>query len=296
MDLPIRYFSDLHLNFENDASRKVKRVSEFWAPCHMKTDCDTVLVLAGDIWEGVRPLSYAGQSWMRPLSERFRAVVVVLGNHDFYGENLSTLRDKWRGLLKEQGLNNVHLLDVLDAGHESIRIDDVTFVGTTLWTDMGGNNAAANVFEFETAKGMNGRALWSDRDRIRVGKNFRKFGAADWVTMHSTAKQRLSRVFSESPEATVLVTHHAPFMLSQRNDLLESSYYCSDLSALIRNYPQIKLCIHGHLHESHAYSVDGVEVRCNPRGYTDQLNPGFSEAGFYLPAPKIEKNATRPRL
>jgi len=99
-----------------------------------------VLILSGDIvtatdLEGWRPEgdSYGNakrfMTFFEQCSTSFKHVLYVMGNHEHYHGNFATSADTLRAALKEY--SNIRLMD-----KESITIDDVTFIGGTLWTDM----------------------------------------------------------------------------------------------------------------------------------------------------------------
>lgn len=101
--------SDLHLEF-----------GAFSPPA---PDLYDVAVLAGDIAPGPKAVHWA----RRDTTFAGKPVVFVPGNHEFYGsERIRTLE-----LLREHAAgSNVHLLD-----RDEVVIQDVRFLGATLWTD-----------------------------------------------------------------------------------------------------------------------------------------------------------------
>jgi hypothetical protein len=44
--------------------------------------------------------------------------------------------------------------------------------------------------------------------------------------------------------------------------------YRSDLGDFILDRPQIRVWIHGHMHDNFDYQVGSTRVVCNPRGYS----------------------------
>ena len=62
---------------------------------------------------------------------KYRKVIYIMGNHEHYHGDFATSGNKLKSLLESNMLSNVYLLD-----KETKKIDDVTFVGGTLWTDM----------------------------------------------------------------------------------------------------------------------------------------------------------------
>lgn len=268
--MKFRFFSDVHL--EKDTVQ-VKRpsIADVWIPQEHADDASTTLILAGDIWNGIKPLQFAGKSWMKALAQRFKFVVVVLGNHDYWGENVDHLCTKWRQVIAKEGLTNVNLLELADGiEHGSVVLDGVRIVGGTFWTDMHkGDPNVRTKFDFE--QGFDGRPVWNDQNFIRAA-GYSKFTASHWLRKHRKTIENFRVAIQGSQAPTLLVTHHAPCMLSAKmrdNDKLSSYLYGSDLSDLILDHPCITQAIHGHTHEVHDYFMGDVSIRCNPRGYSN---------------------------
>ena len=276
-----RYFSDLHL--ERDASR-VKRpcIADLWAPTEQPDDASTVLILAGDIWNGTRPLMFAGESWLAKLAARFKAVICVLGNHDYWGASVDTLPAKWRAKIQELQLANVTLLEIADGvEHGTLVIDGIRLIGGTLWTNLDrGSPLVVTKYNFE--KGFDGRALWNDQNYIRAG-HYSKFTASHWLRRHHASMANLREAILLGDEPVLFLGHHAQCMLSaahRDNDPLSRFLYASDLSDFILDHPRIKTVIHGHTHEAMTYLMGDVPVQCNPRGYApESLVKGFNLGG-----------------
>jgi hypothetical protein len=68
-----------------------------------------------------------------------------------------------------------------------------------------------------------------------------------------------------------MVGHHAPTYQSVHpmyaNDNLMNGMFYSELSEFILDHPQIKLWVHGHMHNKSDYMVGETRIVCNPRGY-----------------------------
>lgn len=273
----IRYLSDLHL--EHDARYAMPANGLVWTPPALPEDGETALVLAGDIWNGIRPLIFNGVSWLAAAAARFAAVVVVLGNHDYWKAQIGGLPDKWRVQLVEQGLQNVHLLELsqgVSAGW--VDLGDLVFVGGTAWTDI--PSPLARV-DFDNTRGGDGRFLWNDRNYIRT-RQYHRFSSADWIAEHHLFKQNLAQALA-LPELqsrdVVLVTHHAPCTLSappRKPGDTSHLFYASDLTPVVLEHPNVRLAIHGHTHTSLDYYAGDLRVVCNPRGYRADPNPEFN--------------------
>ncbi len=117
--MKLHILSDLH----NEFLRNSKNLFQHrWDGSIPDTDAD-IIVLAGDIDTGIQVAE-----WAIDESERLgKHIIYVLGNHEFYHHEYGALREKIKLLCEDK---NVHCLDP-----GSYVLDDVRFVGATLWTD-----------------------------------------------------------------------------------------------------------------------------------------------------------------
>lgn len=249
----IRPMSDLHLEFGNP-----------FVPPVMEGDAETVLVLAGDISN-----KYGSLSWIREVAPRFRHVVLVLGNHDYWKAHLQALP----GRIKEK-LADVSNVSVLE--RDGVLIDGVRFLGTTLWTDFDRENPLS-VISF--------CRYMRDCDFIRTG-GYRRITGEDILQEHRRARHFLETNLAVPFEGpTVVVTHHGPSDLSVHGKYDRSygnEYYKSDLTDLIFGY-EPKYWIHGHTHERIDYTLGETRVVVNPYGYH-----GYETNGAFEPELRLE--------
>ena len=245
----LHVLSDLHTEFE-----------DFSPP---RTDAD-VVVLAGDIGIRDRGVQFARRAFPK------QQVVYVAGNHEYYGRAIPHHTEKMRAAAKELG---IHFLD-----EEAIIIDGVRFLGATLWTDFAllGEDLSY-VAMYEAQERM------TDFRRIRRSPSFSKLRPIDARALHRRARAWLRAVLEQGHDGpTVVVTHHAPHILSleeRQRDVLLSAAYASDLTNLLDG--RASLWIHGHTHRAVDYVVGGTRVVSNQRGYPDEPADGF-EPGFVL--------------
>lgn len=197
------------------------------------------------------------RGFLKRCSDTFPHVVYVAGNHEFYHFRwFQTLE-----VLKEEcdRYSNVYFLE-----RECKKIDDVTFVGGTLWTDMNKNDPL-------TLHAV--RDMMNDYRVIRNDKaGFTSLKPADTATRHALTRNYIKTVIEDKPdEKFVVVGHHAPSKLSTHeqyaNDHLMNGAYSSDMSEFILDHPQIKLWTHGHTHHPFDYVIGETRIVCNPRGY-----------------------------
>jgi hypothetical protein len=246
-----------------------------------------VLILSGDICVAadldMRDRRQTEMGFARWRSEMFHDfferctanfphVIYVMGNHEYYHSDFATALDEMRRKL-------VHLPNLYILEREVKTIDDVTFIGGTLWTDMNKQdpltlyhmrtmmndfrviqNSAVPV-HFKTQEG---------EFKTRVAK----FSPEDAVTEHVKMKEYIQVVtafLGENPNKYVVVGHHAPSRRSTHemyaHDTVMNGGYSSDLDQFIEDRPQIRLWTHGHTHHPFDYVVGKTRIVCNPRGY-----------------------------
>lgn len=239
--MKIQLASDLHLEFPQ-RDRPGERII---AP----VPGADVLVLAGDIADGAEPFRLFA-NWPTPVRI---PIIFVAGNHEYYGHLIDPMFRKMR---EGAALNNIHFLE-----NDSIEIDGVRFLGTTLWTDYCLQRDRTQAHQMEHAQ----RHL-NDHSRIRTGRKL--FTPQDALDRHLIARAWLEAELAK-PFAgkTVVVTHHAPHPLSVHprfiGNLLNAAFV-SDMSELM---PSVDLWLHGHVHDGFDYQVGRCRVVANPAGY-----------------------------
>ncbi len=196
----ILVLSDLHLEFRRG----------YEVPQDVEFD---IVVLAGDIHRpGTEAITWAQKSFQTP-------VIFVPGNHEYYGTELRSELEAMRGAAAG---SHVHLLQQGVA-----QIDDVTFIGCTLWTDfavpIGNESEPISYFEESDVE----RALRESNNRLsdftsvtiadtsiprHRGEDVkvRRLRAEDELVMHWVDRSWLQRQVSLTDAKTVVVTHHAP--------------------------------------------------------------------------------------
>ncbi len=261
----IRVFSDIHLDFDVLQQGKNFNFSQLWFPEILEDDKESLLILAGDLWHAKKPFHYHNHSWVKELSTRFKYVVIVLGNHDFWGGNLQLEYDRWYTMLFEQNIENVFLLQ-----NQVLLFGDLKIIGGTLWTDYGKNNDCMIFAE---------QGAMKDYQYIKNGQFFSHLKAKHILAEHlKTRKFIEEHAIKDYPEQKVwVISHHPPSKLSLPLDMMEegreldSYLYHSDLEYLF-NDPKynIDVWVHGHSHEYQHYFINDKKVIANPRGYTHE--------------------------
>ena len=156
-----------------------------------------MVVLAGDIARPPEAIAWA-QGFKKP-------VVLVPGNHEFYGSSLQETVQELRQLAQGTA---VHVLD-----NDRLVLDGIRFLGSTLWTDF----LAAGSGAAQQEAMLQSRQFNRDFSRIRAepGTEGRLFTPQDCAALFACNAQWL-RAQLALPFAgpTVVVTHHAPSLRS----------------------------------------------------------------------------------
>ena len=221
------------------------------------TGADAV-ILAGDIHVQDRGVDWAVKQFSVP-------VYYVLGNYEFYGGHLERTVKR----LKQKAVGtNVHVLECDEAIQDNVR-----FLGGTCWTDF----SATGNLKLAMAEA---RRTMSDYREIRSGMGLRKLRPEDTQKKHTEFKAWLRKKLNEPFDGkTVVITHHAPSILSIAPEYLDefthgSAAYVNRMEYLMGK--PIALWVHGQTHSKFEYQIAGTHVVCNPRGYHGlRLNKKF---------------------
>ena len=236
--MKIHVMSDLHLEH--------RPTEDYALP---ETDAD-VIVLAGDTRPGTR-----GAEWAMAATDK--PVIYVLGNHEYYRSSYPSLIGKLMEMTKG---TNVHVLE-----NRRVDIDDVSFLGCTLWTDMG-LYGDVNMASMRAEYRMNDYSLIRNSSREHA-----RFSARDSRAASAASARWLSKEFESGDcmPRRVVVTHHAPseqsISVRYKGDDTNPAY-ASDYEHLVRS-SGAAYWIHGHVHRSLRYEIGDTTVLANPRGY-----------------------------
>lgn len=277
--MKIAIASDLHLEFGD-----------------LEIDNDSgadVLILSGDILVakdiaqrdpyGVMGPEYRSNryhNFMQRCSALFPHVIYVMGNHEHYNGDFANTEKHLKDVLGY--LKNVYVLE-----REIKVIDDVTFIGGTLWTDMNNGDSLTlyhmkammndfrcvensnRVVNYKTYEQINGV---DNREKPIFKTRTAKFQPEDAFEEHAKMKGYISQIVEGKPDQKfVVVGHHSPSKLSTHpryaDDTVMNGGYSSDMNEFIEERPQIKLWTHGHTHHPFDYVIGETRIVCNPRGY-----------------------------
>ena len=231
----VQIMSDLHIEYKND---DIPNVEDYIIPTA------EVLILAGDIGSLYKYNQL--QSFLKKICEKFKIVLYIPGNHEFYMQEnytpktMSVLNGRLKTL--EEGIENLHILN-----GKSVVIEDFCIAGCTLWT-----NPQCTIPKFLS--------------RI-YNVNTRKY-----KKMHELDLQYVNRIINycnEKKYKLTLITHHPPSFRTlegSRKRRRFESLYASELDYLL-DKDSIKNWICGHTHANFDfYSEKGTRVISNQKG------------------------------
>ena len=280
--MKIQLLSDLHLEVH----------PQFVAQPAVGAD---VLVLAGDIGSYQSNTQVEGENFglerFSPLPQYAgwpTPVLFVPGNHEYDMQDFDEARIRLQRTCDRLGL--------IWLDRETVVLDDVRFIGTTLWSDFDAiamNEGVTDITRLHQLREKAFRAAnfyLQKTGGTRHGKPF----LAESMREESLVCQDWLRAALQQPYdgPTVAVTHFAPSLRSAdpRYGLVPGTAgFCNVMDDLL---PSADLWLHGHLHCASDYVAKGVRadgsawqchVVANPLGYARK-----GEQQQFLPASTIE--------
>ncbi|WHS94224.1 metallophosphoesterase [Sinorhizobium kummerowiae] len=254
--------SDMHVN----NSELTRHDLEF-------PDAD-ICICAGDV-SGIVEMSM--EFLLRNISPRM-PVVVVLGNHEFYGATIDA------GVKIARRMTKGTYVAVLE--NETLILGRTRIVGATLWTDFEIEHGVENELPLLERKAyainvckrymMDFLAIFGS-DWPQRGPGF--LTAKELIERHMESRTFIARELADQFDGrTVVLSHHAPLPRSLHPGFKghpSNGAFASDLSALIaQGNPD--LWVHGHVHHFLDYREGTTRVICNPRGYErERPHTGF---------------------
>ena len=254
-EMKINLVSDLHLNVRD-----------------LVLPGGDILIIAGDCMEAghLRRAEHAGKDtfladrYRRFANEemtKYRKVIYIKGNHEHYHNTFETTHEWIAKILPD----NVYFLE-----NESVEIDGVYFWAATMWTDM---HKGCPITMETVQNGLNDFRLIRYEHSKQIQNYWTsKFTARCAMQEQRNSVQQLTKFLAEhKDDKIVVITHHAPSVKSVNPKYIEDYYlnggYHNQLEELIMDNPQIKLFVHGHMHDPVLYYLGETLVACNPRGY-----------------------------
>lgn len=238
--MKIQIKSDIHLEFKNFEITN-------------ENDSD-VLILAGDILPSKDAHHGRYSKFLAKCSSLFTHVIYVAGNHEHYYSDINESIESLRTVCS--GLGNVHYLE-----NDVIIIDDIKFIGCTLWTNLNNDNQKAH--RSATMGMLDYRVITKDGSVLTTVDTYKIFNES----------LAFIKAESSSHDKVIVVSHNAPSFGSldpqYAGDPLNHAFI-SNLDDFIMSLPSIKMWCHGHVHTAFDYMIGNTRIVCNPRGYQSE--------------------------
>lgn len=267
----IQFVSDLHLDVSG----------------YLDLPGGDVLILAGDICEAKElrkefhqtklldrePGAFPCHDFFEFVVPKYKKVFMVMGNHEHYRGRFDKTYDELKSLLPA----NVTLLE-----NECEEYEGVVFLGATLWTDL---NKGDPITVYTIKNFMND---------YKVVQNFypakglyHKLTPDHTFEVHRKTKQYFKTILElNRDKPVVVITHMAPSFKSVNekylHDTVTNGGYASELSEFILDHDNIKVWVHGHMHDPVDYMIGDTRVLANPRGYIPWEEGNGFQPGQYF--------------
>jgi predicted phosphodiesterase len=220
--------SDIHLEF---------------APWTLDKTGD-ILIIAGDLG---RAIDKSYKNFLVDVSQKYRHIILVSGNHESYSTSIENSESLIRVAVAD--LPNVHYLQC-----ESVIIDEVEFLGCTLWSEVSGDT-------------------WLIND----GSSIENFSLDTYKDLYQKHRTWLTDKLNEpSTRKRIVVTHHLPSYKcidSQYTNDNINQFFASHLDELV---PKAMMWLCGHSHSPSCCQIGRTYVFVHPRGYPGE-NPSDYE-------------------
>ena len=229
----IKVLSDIHL--ESLTPFKCKRLVD-----KIIGNKELILILAGDIGN---PYKSTYLSFLENISDKFKKIFLIAGNHEFYNNDIDYTQLKIQQLITDKNIIYLNNTSYDYEGHK--------FIGSTLWSHVDPIITPININDVYSIKNF---------DRLKYNN------------LHFKCVESLNEMIGTSTLPCIVITHHMPL-----NELIDQKYqglgynqwFASDQSDLLK-HKNIPLWIYGHTHTCSDRVINNVRFVCNPIGYSGE--------------------------
>lgn len=253
----LQILSDTHLEFWHPT----KGIDSVTHELEIGETNDCNIAILGDIGY---PDSDIYKKFIELLSRTYKNVFVVAGNHEYYSSKYTVDEINYVITLITNQFVNVHYLQ-----NASVTIDNVKYIGATLWTSIDENNygyVKNNISDyikiFKHTTSPNGHQY---KENITP---------QDTTDFNKLSFEYLKTEIQKTPETIkiVILTHHAPIETNSHDISKLTQTYENNYEAFIhKNTKKIKIWVFGHTHKHFEKKIGTTLIVSNPVGYIDEI-------------------------
>lgn len=239
--MKFRLISDIHLEFHKDHKKVLNILKSF-----QKKNKADYLILAGDITNFEAKNIEKFKELIKEISADYKKIFMVLGNHEYYGSDISK-NDECVSRYKSLNIcNNLIILDnetyIIERPDPNIEYGIAIF-GSTLWS---------KIDDFS----YNG-----SNDKYYIKKEF-------MLNKHDETIKILKDVLSNEDYIYIVVTHHLPsfkFIVPKYQNDPYNTMFASNCDFMFKD--NIIYWTFGHTHSPINQKEEDIKFLCNPMGY-----------------------------
>jgi len=260
--------SDLHLEFYDNYEQLYEKLEQ------IMPDAD-ILILAGDIGypaDSRYPIAVDSKinnvgscednltNLLIRFKKRYQHVIMVMGKHEYYGIKNFDRHSAVSAMEEICAKTDVVLLN-----NNTVVINGVKFIGTTLWT-----NAEKHI-------------KYMMADFGKVFKEVKDYNDEFFKCYRWLADCLMDDLGDHTVKRQVVITHHLPTSkLSHAKydgNLANSGYYVDIIDNLLLDKVKYWFC--GHTHQTTTLRHNGVHYVVNPSGYPSEQRATKTQSTVY---------------
>jgi predicted phosphodiesterase len=271
----LRYVSDIHLELRKTIYHP--KLASYWNFKKSKND-KYYLALLGDIGNPFFNQKNLND-FLSNVAPHYENILYVPGNHEYYNSLSDNQRSCEEHIIELQNMckkyPNVQLLN-----NQSIIIDDIQFIGSTLWSQI----FPENKLYIESV--INDYNLILDNEKNKITTELTNRWNMESIKFIET------ELNLNSDKKKIILTHHAPlfssvllnqytanpkYITSQNNQAFHN-----DLMHLFQTKPNnISAWLYGHTHWASVFKLNDTIIATNQLGYSrEEHDINFNEYAF----------------
>lgn len=207
-----------------------------------------ILILAGDI---LTPHTKCTSLFLNWCSRNFEQTLWVMGNHEYYTPIVMS-KDYILEQYERLCPSNVHILD-----NKSYAVDDVLFVGSTLWSNIPEEDEKEIQYRINDY-----RMIYSNQGYRITPQEIR--------TMFYRNLNYIQTTIDQNPDKQIIIiTHHAPLnkdtSYADYEGEVTNAAYATNID--LTNDSNVRMWIYGHTHHNAYIKKGNYTVLSNQFGY-----------------------------